>query len=88
MKILVTFEISTPFADWHQAYGAKAPAREAAGITEIYCGHEQDNTAAVYCLFEAESLKVFNSFMQAPGHAEDAAKAGHLLQTTRAVALT
>lgn len=88
MKIMVTFEIEKPFAEWHRAYSAHAEARRTAGINEVYCGHELDNTAAVYCLLEAESLQSFNKFMMAPENAECAANSGHLLETTKAVALS
>ena len=88
MKVLVSFDIARPFADWHAAYASHAAAREAAGIAEVYCGHELDNTAAVHCLFEAASLAAFDAFMMAPENAARAAEAGHLLETTRAVALS
>ena len=88
MHVLVTFEIQTPYADWHAAYQNHSAEREAAGITEVYCGHDQDNTASIFCLFEAESLAAFNGFMMAEENAAKAVEAGHLLETTKVVALT
>lgn len=88
MKILVTFEIETPYAEWYAAYIDHAPARSAAGIKDIYCGHDLDNTASVFCLFQAESLKTFNSFFALEENLNLAKAAGHLLNTTKAVALT
>ncbi len=88
MKILVTFEIQTPYIEWYAAYKSYAPARAAAGIRDIYCGHDLDNTASIYCLFQADNLKTFENFFSDPDHIEAVKEAGHLLETTKAVALT
>lgn len=84
----MTFEIEAPFAAWQAAFAANAPARAAAGLTPLYCGHDLDNTASVYCLIEAPSLAAFHRFTRVPDNAQRAADAGHLLATAKAVTLS
>ena len=85
---MVTFEIKTPYIDWRQAYDDHKLARLAAGITDVYAGHDVDNTASIICLFEADSVDAFNAFMTSPQVAQEAQEAGHILTSTRVIGLS
>lgn len=88
MKILVTFQIDKPFAEWYLAYSRDADARTNAGIFEVYCGHEVANSASVYCLYDVVSPETFLAFMANPENSDFASKSGQLLNTTKTVLLT
>lgn len=88
MKILVTFEIKTPYIDWRVAYDNHKSARLSAGINDIYAGHDIDNTASIICMFEAPSVESFTAFMTSPEVAAEAQEAGHMLETTRVIGLS
>jgi hypothetical protein len=88
MKVLVSFALNTDYTDWKARYDEHAASREAAGIREVYVGHELDDPSQVHALYEADSRAVFDTFMQAPENAAFARASGHRLETTQVVALT
>lgn len=82
MKILASWEIMRPYPEWRALYDAHGQARAAAGIADVFIGHEEGNTAAIHALYEVADLETFEAFIMHPDTVEAGRIAGHLMETT------
>jgi hypothetical protein len=77
---ILKFEIRNSFAEWEQAFYSHQPKARAAGIFELYHGHEPDDEKKVCVVLNALSPEHMQKFMEANGAA--IAESGHILEST------
>lgn len=76
---VLTFTISTPFADWSRIYDDSAPVQRAAGITSLYRGVSKNDPTRVCAVMQAEA-GVMEQFISQ--NSEMIASSGHVLEST------
>lgn len=77
---VLNFEINKKFSEWEQSFYNHQPIARAAGIFELYHGHEPGNEHKVCVIVHALSEQHMQKFMEANGAA--IAASGHILETT------
>ena len=77
---ILKFEIRNTFAKWEQAFYSHQPIARAAGMFEIYHGHEPDDEKKVCVVLNALSPEHMQKFIEANG--AKMADSGHILETT------
>lgn len=77
---VIKFEISNKFSEWERAFYSHQPTARAAGIFELYHGHEPGNERQVCVIMHALSEQHMEKFMETNGPA--IAASGHILEST------
>ena len=77
---ILKFEIRNTFAEWEQAFYLHQPIARAAGMFEIYHGHEADDEKKVCVVLNALSPEHMQKFIEANG--TKMADSGHILEST------
>ena len=76
----LNFEINKKFSEWEQLFYEHQPIARAAGIFELYHGHEPHNKHKNCVIVQALSEQHMQKFMEANGAA--IAASGHVLEST------
>ena len=76
---VLTFTISTSFADWSRIYDDSAPVQKAAGITSLYRGVSKNDPTRVCAVMQVEA-GVMEQFISE--NSEMIASSGHVLEST------
>jgi len=76
---VLTFSITTTFADWAKAYDESRPLQKAGGITHVYRGVSKDDPTKVCAVMQAMP-GVMDEFMA--NNTELIAASGHVLEST------
>ena len=74
------FEIGNSFAKWEQAFYSHQPIARAAGMFEIYHGHDPDDEKKVCDVLNALSPEHMQKFIEANG--TKMVGSGHILEPT------
>ena len=80
IKAVLNFEINKKFLEWEQLFYKHQPIARAAGIFELYHGHEPDNERKVCVIVHALNEQHMQKFMEANGAA--IAASGHIFEST------
>ena len=75
---ILKFEIRNTFAEWEQAFYSHQAIARAAGMFEIYHGHEPDDEKKVCVVLYALSPEHMQKFIEANG--TKMAESGHILE--------
>ena len=76
---VITFDITSSFEDWANAYDKSLPAQKEFGLDSLYRGHEKDNPTKCVVIVSA-SEGALDKFMEA--NAEMVAASGHVMEST------
>ena len=76
----LNFKINKKFSEWEQLFYEHQPIARAAGIFELYHGHEPHNKHKNCVIVHALSEQHMQKFMEANGAA--IAASGHILEST------
>ena len=74
------FEIRNTLAEWEQAFYSHQPIARAAGMFEIYHGHEPNDEKKVCVVLNALSPEHMQEFIEA--NSTKMAESGHILEST------
>ena len=77
---VLNFEINKNFSEWEQSFYNHQPIARAAGIFELYQGHEPNNERKVCVILHALNEQHMQKFMEANG--AEIAASGHVLEST------
>jgi len=77
---ILRFNISNAFPEWEQAFYNHQPIARAAGLYELYHGHEPGNDKRVVVVLNCLSEEHMERFIEA--NAEARASSGHILEST------
>ena len=76
---VITFDITSSFEDWANAYDDSLPTQKEFGLESLYRGHEKNNPnkcVVIVCASEG----ALDKFMKA--NAEMVAASGHIMEST------
>ena len=76
---VITFNITSSFEDWVNAYDESLPTQKEFGLDSLYRGHEKDNPTKCVVIVSA-SEGALDKFMEA--NAEMVAASGHVMEST------
>ncbi len=76
---VITFDITSSFEDWANAYDDSLPTQKEFGLESLYRGHEKDNPNKCVVIVSA-SEGALDKFMKA--NAEMVAASGHIMEST------
>ena len=76
---VITFDITSSFEDWANAYDKSLPAQKEFGLESLYRGHEKDNPTKCVVIVSA-SEGALDKCMEA--NAEMVAASGHVMEST------
>ena len=76
---VITFDITSLFEDWANAYDKSLPAQKEFGLESLYRGHEKDDPTKCVVIVSA-SEGALDKFMEA--NAEMVAASGHVMEST------
>ncbi len=76
---VITFDITSLFEDWANAYDKSLPAQKEFGLKSLYRGHEKDDPSKCVVIVSA-SEGALDKFMEA--NAEMVAASGHVMEST------
>ena len=76
---VITFDITTSFEDWVNAYDESLPMQKEFGLESLYRGHEKDDPTRCVVIVSA-SEGALDKFMEA--NAEMVAESGHVMEST------
>ena len=76
---VITFNITSSFEDWINAYDESLPTQKGFGLDSLYRGHEKDNPTKCVVIVSA-SEGALDKFMEA--NAEMVAASGHVMEST------
>ena len=76
---VITFDITSSFEDWANAYDKSLPAQKEFGLESLYRGHEKDDPTKCVVIVSA-SEGALDKFMEA--NAEMVAASGHVMEST------
>ena len=76
---VITFDITSSFKDWVNAYDDSLPKQKEFGLDSLYRGHEKDNPTKCVVIVSA-SEGALDKFMEA--NAEMVAASGHVMEST------
>ena len=79
---VLTFNITTSFSAWAEAYDASIPVQKVAGITSLFRGVSATDPNKVCAVLQAEA-GVMEQFMA--DNSEMVAASGHVLESTVAL---
>jgi hypothetical protein len=77
----VEFEITNTFAEWEQSFYSMMNDARAAGIYEMYHGHEADNSKKCMVVALIKSPKIMDDFFKS--QATRMNDSGHILESTK-----
>ena len=77
-KVLISFEISKPYAHWKNVFDSIESERQKVGIKKIYVGHEAGNEKKCHILFEVPNPEVLKKFISNPKNAARMNESGHI----------
>ena len=77
---ILRFNISNAFPEWEQAFYNHQPIARAAGLYELYHGHEPGNDKRVVVVLNCLSEEHMERFIEA--NAEAMASSGYILEST------
>jgi hypothetical protein len=77
----VEFEITNTFAEWEQSFYSMMNDARAAGIYEMYHGHEADNPKKCMVVALIKSPKIMGDFFKS--QATRMNDSGHILESTK-----
>ena len=77
---ILKFDISNAFTKWEQAFYTHQPIARAAGLYELYHGHEPGNDKRVVVVVNCLSEEHMQKFIEANGKAM--ASSGHIPEST------
>ena len=77
---ILKFDISNTFTQWEQAFYIHQPIARAAGLHELYHGHEPGNDKRVVVVVNCLSEEHMRKFIEA--NREAMASSGHILEST------
>ena len=77
---VLNFEINKKFSEWEQSFYGHQPIARAAGIFELYHGHEPNTERKGCVIVHALSEQHMQKFMEANSAA--IAASGHILEST------
>ena len=60
-KVLISFEISKPYAHWKNVFVSIESERQKVDINKIYVGHEVGNEKKCHILFEVPNPEVLKN---------------------------
>ena len=76
---VITFDITSSFEDWANAYDDSLPTQKEFGLESLYRGHEKDDPTKCVVIVSA-SEGALDKFMEA--NAEMVAASGHVMEST------
>ena len=76
---VITFDITSSFEDWANAYDKSLPAQKEFGLESLYRAHEKDDPTKCIVIVSA-SEGALDKFMEA--NAEMVAASGHVMEST------
>ena len=76
---VISFDITSSFEDWANAYDKSLPAQKEFGLESLYRGHEKDDPTKCVVIVSA-SEGALDKFMEA--NAEMVAASGHVMEST------
>ena len=76
---VITFDITSLFEDWANAYDKSLPTQKEFGLKSLYRGHEKDDPTKCVVIVSA-SEGALDKFMEA--NAEMVAASGHVMEST------
>ena len=76
---VITFDITSLFEDWANAYDKSLPTQKEFGLKSLYRGHEKDDPTKCVVIVSA-SEGALDNFMEA--NAEMVAASGHVMEST------
>ena len=76
---VITFNITSSFEDWVNAYDESLPTQKEFGLDSLYRGHEKDDPTKCVVIVSA-SEGALDKFMEA--NAEMVAASGHVMEST------
>ena len=76
---VITFNITSSFKDWVNAYDESLPTQKEFGLDSLYRGHEKDDPTKCVVIVSA-SEGALDKFMEA--NAEMVAASGHVMEST------
>ena len=76
---VITFDITSSFEDWANAYDKSLPAQKEFGLESLYRGHEKDDPTKCVVIVSANE-GALDKFMEA--NAEMVAASGHVMEST------
>ena len=76
---VITFDITSSFKDWANAYDKSLAAQKEFGLQSLYRGHEKDDPTKCVVIVSA-SEGALDKFMEA--NAEMVAASGHVMEST------
>ena len=76
---VITFDITSLFEDWANAYDKSLPAQKEFGLESLYRSHEKDDPTKCVVIVSA-SEGALNKFMEA--NAEMVAASVHVMEST------
>ena len=76
---VITFDITSSFEDWANAYDKSLPTQKEFGLGSLYRGHEKDDPTKCVVIVSA-SEGALDKFMEA--NAEMVAASGHVMEST------
>ena len=76
---VITFDITSSFEDWADAYDKSLPAQKEFGLESLYRGHEKNDPTKCVVIISA-SEGALDKFMEA--NAEMVAASGHVMEST------
>ena len=76
---VITFNITSSFEDWVNAYDESLSTQKEFGLDSLYRGHEKDNPNKCIVIVSA-SEGALDKFMEA--NAEMVAASGHVMEST------
>jgi hypothetical protein len=76
---IITFEITSSFADWSKAYDESLPLQKEFGLQSLFRGNDRDMPTRCVVIVAAEPGQL-DKFMEA--NAEMVAASGHVLEST------
>ena len=82
-KVLISIEISKPYAHWKNVFGSLESERQKVGIKKIYVGHEAGNEKKCYILFEVPNPEALKKYMSAPKNVTRMNEAGLIRESLK-----
>ena len=76
---VITFDITSSFEDWVNAYDESLPTQKEFGLNSLYRGHEKDDPTKCVVIVSARE-GALDKFMEA--NAEMVAASGHVMEST------
>ena len=76
---VITFNITSSFEDWVNAYDESLPTQKEFGLNSLYRGHEKDDPTKCVVIVSA-SEGALDKFMEA--NAAMVAASGHVMEST------